>query len=151
MATTVGTCQEPHIRAQNPKVAGSNPAPATIETAGQGRFRGTGLLLARARVKPGSNAPSRMDTEPDGLDTEPDGDRAGWASPWHRTLSAVVLDRRSWNLCQHGTGDVLVPRDTDAVVFLDGLVQERARLVPVPWGCSVEEHLSVEAPRFGQL
>ena len=44
-----GTREEPWNRAHNPKVAGSNPAPATIEHAGQAPLLGVGPSVVRAR------------------------------------------------------------------------------------------------------
>ena len=45
-----GTREEPWNRAHNPKVAGSNPAPATNETAGQAPLLGVGPSALRACV-----------------------------------------------------------------------------------------------------
>src|SRR4051794_39015977 len=46
--TSPTSCERPH----NPKVGGSNPPPATIADAGQGRCRRTGLLHRGPEFRP---------------------------------------------------------------------------------------------------
>ena len=71
-------------RAHNPKVAGSNPAPATKETAGQGRSPGTGPLRDRADFQLESSADSSFVS---GLHSCSDAGSLYWAGPGARTAA----------------------------------------------------------------